>query len=89
MRRQSVFFHNGKEQSNPHLRRFTDIGYRNFLENEFTYNLYIPDLNYKGVKSLLSKINIPIPFGFQFGPTYISTNSKKKLKEIESIRSSL
>ena len=31
----SVLFHDQDEQNNPHLRRFTNIGYKEFLEQEF------------------------------------------------------
>ena len=40
--RDSVLFHQGRgctEWDNPHLRRFTDRGYRAFLENRFRFNL--------------------------------------------------
>ena len=84
--RKSVFFHKGDEQNNPHLRRFSNIGYLNFLSKEFVYNIYISDLNYSGFKSMLNRISIPIPYGFQFGPTYISTNSKRKYEELRSIK---
>lgn len=39
--------------------------------------------------NFLNKIKLPIPYGFQFGPTYISTNDLNKYKEIKKIKSSL
>lgn len=85
----SVLFHDQDEQNNPHLRRFTNIGYKEFLEQEFKFNLYISDINYFGLKKLINSLQIPIPYGFQYGPTYISTNSKLKFLEIKSLKASL
>ena len=87
--KKSVFFHKSEEQNNPHLRRFSNAGYLDFLENEFKYNLYISDINYTGIKKFFSFLKAPIPYGFQFGPTYISTNSIEKYEEIKLIKSSL
>lgn len=89
LNRESVSFHSTDEQNNPHLRRFTNTGYLSFLKKEFEFNLYISDLNYIGFKKFLNKIKVPIPYGFQFGPTYISTNDLNKYKEIKKIKSSL
>ncbi|MBK57184.1 MAG: hypothetical protein CMC84_07875 [Flavobacteriaceae bacterium] len=82
----SVFFHEGEEHSNPHLRRFTKHGYLKFLKREFKYNLYISDCMYVGVKSLLYKFNFPIPYGFQFGPTFISTNDENTFLKLEEVK---
>lgn len=87
--KQSVFFHSQNEQNNPHLRRFTNVGYKEFLKQEFEFNLYISDMNYSGLKKIINSLQLSIPYGFQYGPTYISTNSHLKFLEVKSLKTSL
>ncbi|MDY0194461.1 MAG: methyltransferase domain-containing protein [Sulfurovaceae bacterium] len=72
---ESLYFHkNCEEYSDPHLHRFTKTGYEKFLKLHFKYNLFISDLKYNSKLKLLNFLKIPIPYTFQNGPTFISTN---------------
>ena len=74
----TVIFHNSEEHENPHLRRFSKRGYLKFLEQKFKYNLFISDINFKGIAKILNKLRFKIPYGLEPGQTYISTNSDNK-----------
>lgn len=73
---EDLYFHrNATEWTDPHLRRFTDIGYRRFLEQEFQYNIKITPLRYSGFAKVLRRARLKVPFCLEGGPTYVSTNS--------------
>ncbi|HUO88499.1 MAG TPA: methyltransferase domain-containing protein [Rhizomicrobium sp.] len=76
-RRQTLLFHkNSQEWEDPHLRRFTDIGYRAFLARCFRYNLRLTDLRYGRAARWLKWLGARVPYCLQGGPTYASTNDE-------------
>jgi SAM-dependent methyltransferase len=82
----SVMFHSDTEEwSNPHLRRFTDVGYRRFLGLEFEFNVPLSSLNAPKAARHLKRFGLPVPFGLQGGPTYASTNSRETFLRLEEI----
>ena len=86
-KKDSVVWHKGtKEWNNPHLRRFTDKGYQEFLSLKFAHNIRITDLKYTKVARYISLFGLP-PYPLQPGPTYISTNCEKKAKIINKLKS--
>jgi SAM-dependent methyltransferase len=86
MAESSYFFLDHDEWDYPHLRRFTDIGYRHFLQTEFRHNLKITDLNYSGVARLMNKLRLPVPYCLEGGPTYASTNSLPKFEQLGELK---
>ena len=83
----SVYFHpDAFEWNSPHLRRFTDKGYRTFLGLRFRYNLKISDLRYRLPARLVSQLGLPVPFCLEGGPTYASTNDGAKFSELREIK---
>lgn len=85
--RHSVYFHEGfHEWNDPHIRRFTDVGYREFLGNAFQYNLKLTDLAYRIPAKLLRTLRLPVPFGLEGGPTYASTNDEATHRKLVSIK---
>lgn len=76
LKKSNIFHNEIEEYNNPHLRRFTKIGYLELLENKFKYNLFISDLYYNFFCKLLKKLNINPPYMFEPGPTFISTNDE-------------
>lgn len=82
----SVSFHaKSQEWNDPHLRRFTDVGYKKFLREQFIYNTSIVSMLDGNIKKKIRRLKFDIPFCFERGPTYISTNcstSASKLMEI-------
>jgi SAM-dependent methyltransferase len=74
---ESLYFHHHCEEHNdPHLHRFTKLGFEKFLRRHFQYNLFISDLRFGIILRLLRALRAPIPYCLQGGPTYISTNNK-------------
>ena len=74
--KESVVWHkDSSEFDNPHLRRFTNTGYKKFLSECFKYNVSINSLLYGFPLKFLYKHDDYIPYCLQKGPTYISTNS--------------
>ena len=74
-RRQTVLFHGGHgEWEDPHLRRFSDTGYREFLSRRFKHNLRLTDLRYGRPARMVKSLGIGVPYALQGGPTYASTN---------------
>ncbi len=88
-RRTSVYHHGAEEWNDPHLRRFTDIGYRRFLSQRFRYNLKINDLRYRGWARTLARLRIPVPYGLEGGPTYASTNNDAVYRRLVEIKERL
>lgn len=91
-RRETVQFHGGApEWEDPHFRRFSDIGYRNFLSRRFQYNLKLSDLRYGRLARLSRALGLGVPYCLQGGPTYASTNDPgifARLTEIKAGRKS-
>lgn len=74
--RESTQFHAGaREWDDPHLRRFTDRGYRAFLQQAFAYNIRLTPLRYRRPARWLSRCGVEPPYCLQGGPTYASVNS--------------
>lgn len=86
----SVLFHEGVEEwKNPHLRRFTDQGYRQFLELSFAYNLKLTDLEYGLALRTVSALGLSVPFCLKRGPTYASTNDAEVYHRLQEIKKRL
>lgn len=84
----SVNFHTKNlpdEWNDPHIRRFTDIGYKKLLEQKFEHNIKITQFRYSRFTSFLHKLTMKIPYTLEKGPTYISTNSDSMAKKIRGI----
>jgi hypothetical protein len=74
-RTETVQFHGGApEWEDPHFRRFSDIGYRQFLSRRFQYNLKLSDLRYGRLARISRALGLGVPYCLQGGPTYASTN---------------
>jgi len=87
---ESLYFHqNCEEYCDPHLHRFTKIGYEKFLKLHFKYNLFISDLKYSKKLKLLQFLHIPIPYAFQGGPTFISTNDQDTYNSLVNLKRKL
>lgn len=86
---ETVLFHKGKgasEWSDPHFRRFSDTGYRQFLSHRFRYNLKLTDLRYGKGARLLRRLGLRVPYCLQGGPTYASTNNKDVLARLIELK---
>ena len=86
--KETVAFFESNEWNSPHVRFFSQKGYLLFLEQYFKYNIPLNSKSYSGLKRVLSSLKL-LPYTFQSGPTYLSTNDKsknmfwlKKLKEL-------
>jgi SAM-dependent methyltransferase len=90
--RETVQFHGGApEWEDPHFRRFSDIGYRQFLSRRFQYNLKLSDLRYGRLARLSRALGLGVPYCLQGGPTYASTNDPAifaRLSELKAKRKS-
>lgn len=85
-RRGCAYHHSCEEHDDLHVRRFTDLGYRAFLKNAYEFNLKITDLYSRGLARALYRLGIKVPFCFEKGPTYISTNSREKFELLTRIK---
>lgn len=75
-RRDAVYFHpDADEDEDPHLRRFTDIGFHRLLERSFKHNRKFSHLVDGRAAQWFRRCGITVPFCFQPGPGYVSTNS--------------
>jgi SAM-dependent methyltransferase len=82
----SVVFHSDTEEwTNPHLRRFTDLGYRRFLGLEFDYHVALAPLNAPKAARQLRRFRLPVPFCLQGGPTYASTRSAETHARLQEL----
>ena len=72
----NIFHKEVPEYQNPHIRRFTKLGYLDFLKTKFRYNLYISDIYYNFFSKSLALFKLPVPLMFEPGPTFISTNNE-------------
>lgn len=90
-RKDTVQFHDAdNEWTDPHFRRFSDIGYRRFLERHFRFNLKLSDLRYGRPARLVRALGLGVPYCLQGGPTYASTNDERifaRLMEIKKAKS--
>lgn len=78
-----MYYHKDQEEWNdPHLRRFTDIGFRKFLSLTFSHNLRLNSLMPSRVEKGLNLLGLPAPYCLQAGPTYLSTNDEKISAEV-------
>ena len=77
------------EHNNPHLRRFTKIGFRRFLETEFRYNLFISDLRYGRTARFLRRLGLSVPYALEGGPTFLSTSSEATYLELQRLKGAL
>ena len=85
--KKSNFFHNDiSEFENPHIRRFTKMGYLEFLKTKFKYNLYISDFYYNNLSKLFNFLKIRVPYMIEPGPTYISTNNLDVFNKFNEIK---
>jgi SAM-dependent methyltransferase len=85
----TVSFHKGKgvaEWSDPHFRRFSDAGYRQFLSRHFQHNLKLTDLRYGKGARLLKRLGLRVPYCLQGGPTYASTNDGNVLARLVELK---
>ncbi len=74
-REESVHWHVGQpEWADPHLRRFTDLGYRRFLELRFRHNLRLNALKPSRYERPFNRLGLRAPYCLQAGPTYLSTD---------------
>lgn len=88
--REAVLYHQGfQEWENPHLRRFSDTGFRRFLETRFTYNLKITEIYYDKWARWLVRLGFTPPFCMEPGPTYVSTNSAAVYERLCTIKTGL
>lgn len=86
----AMYFHlDCKEWENPHLRRFTDRGFRGLLGEYFPHNLKLSDLRYKGLSKSLARIGIEPPYCLQKGPTYASTRSEETFRALTRAKKSI
>lgn len=88
-RRDAVYFHPElDEDADPHLRRFTRIGFQRLLQCSFRHNRSFSELNYSWTARSFARCRFPVPYCLQPGPTYISTNSDEMdLKVRQLLRS--
>ncbi len=86
-RSESLYSHQHCEEFNdPHLHRFTKIGFGKFLRREFHYNLFIGDLKYRKIQRLLRKLRLPVPYALEYGPTFVSTNSRGRFDMLKAVK---
>lgn len=83
----TVQFHGGApEWEDPHFRRFSDVGYRNFLSRRFQYNLKLSDLRYGRAARLVRRLGFHVPYCLQGGPTYASTNDPAIYARLQELK---
>lgn len=86
-RGESLAFHKGQEEwTDPHLRRFTDVGFRKFLALRFRHALPIHDLARRKWARRLAWLSGSVPYCMDPGPTYIATNDDGALHRFARIK---
>jgi len=86
-RKPTVQFHNAdKEWEDPHFRRFSDMGFRRFLERRFRFNLKLSDLRYGRAARAVRALGLGVPFCLQGGPTYASTNDERIFARLTDLK---
>jgi hypothetical protein len=89
-RSESLYFHKFcNEYNDPHLHRFTKVGFKKFLEKEFKYNLFISDLRYNLKAKILKYLHLKAPYMIEGGPTFISTNNLNKFNLAKKIKNKI
>lgn len=82
----SMYFHKSEEEwTDPHLRRFTKIGFERFLRTTFDYNVPIQHMKHARVARALRFLRVPVPYCLEGGPTFISTNSRETARQISRV----
>jgi SAM-dependent methyltransferase len=76
----------GAEWDDPHVRRFSDRGYQQFLSRRFAHNLKLSDLRYGRLARLVRALGLGVPYCLQGGPTYASTNDPKVFERLEELK---
>lgn len=88
--RTSVQFHTSCEEWNdPHLRRFTDIGFQRFLRLRFKHLIGVTLLRSGRAARLLDSISLPVPLFLRGGPTYLATDSANTAELLQQIKKRL
>jgi len=86
-RAESLRFHRNQEEwTDPHLRRFTEVGFRKFLGTAFRFNLRLHDLKYGRRNRILQRLLGDVPYCLQPGPTYLSTNSEATWRRYSQLK---
>lgn len=76
-------FHADQDEWNdPHLRRFTPIGFERFLRLRFAHVLPIDDLRDKRWAARLRRITGRVPYALGMGPTFIATNDRASFERM-------
>jgi SAM-dependent methyltransferase len=89
-RAESVTFHEGCEEwEDPHVRRFTDRGFRKLLARRFPFSVKLTDLTYSKAARIVAAVGLPVPYGLEGGPTYASTTSPRTHETLVGIRNRL
>lgn len=89
-RREAVYFHKTCEEwDNPHIRRFTNKGYKKFLEQMFKYNLKLSDLRLHRYLKFFTFLKLGLPYCLEGGPTYASTNNENVYTALKAIKKEL
>jgi SAM-dependent methyltransferase len=77
-RKTTVNFHKQslpEEWNDPHVRRFSKIGYMKMLEHAFAHNICITQFRYSRIARVLHAMLGAVPYTLEKGPTFVSTNS--------------
>jgi SAM-dependent methyltransferase len=85
-RKSSEFHTASPEWDDPHLRRFTPLGFRHFLEQHFPYNLPLTDMRYRGPARLIAAVGAAVPVCLQGGPTFASTRDAQMFDRLRALK---
>ena len=85
----SAFHESASEWNDPHIRRFTPPGYRQFLERCFPLNLSLTDMRYSSAARALHAAGIAVPFCLQGGPTFVSTKDPNTFERFVALKKEL
>ncbi|SBW11312.1 hypothetical protein KL86APRO_20150 [uncultured Alphaproteobacteria bacterium] len=79
----SLYFHKTEtEWTDPHLRRFTRIGFERFLGTCFAHNIPIQHLKHARLARGLRSVGLGVPYCLEGGPTFVSTDDPHLAAEI-------
>ncbi|MGI9421018.1 MAG: class I SAM-dependent methyltransferase [Geminicoccaceae bacterium] len=83
-RREGLYYHqHSNEWEDPHVRRFTDLGYQRFLKLQFRHSIRLTQLGYKGLPKLMARFGVGVPYCLEHGPTYASTNDDETARQLQ------
>ena len=83
-------FHEGSnEWDDPHIRRFTPRGYRQFLQRRFPLNLVLTDMRYRGVARAMHAVGARVPYCLEGGPTFASTRNEGTFELLKELKRKL